>query len=449
MESYSKVWDDVLQNIRERVGPLRFNLWFKNTRLESFNDNYANIIVPNIFTQVWLQENFTNVLREGIGKLVNNKDLGIRFSIKKSGEGENISMTNIPPLPGKKTDSVKNYSQVHRILKLEDFVVGPNNRLAYTAALEMVKDKDPAFNPLFIHGAVGVGKTHILQGVLNKVKEEQNINAIYMSAEKWTNEFIYSLQKGKIEAFRQKFRNADMFLIDDVHFLSNKQSTQEEFLHTFNALFELSKKIILASDAHPKLIGQLKENLASRFMSGMVIKIDKPEYVTRLLILRSKAAKFDVHFPEDVLEFIAEKFDENVREVESALITLSAHARFNEKKIDLQLVNEVLSEFLCNEGKIIKINEIEESVLTHFNISRTDLHSNKKTKSIAFPRQVCMYLIKTLLNWSYQQIGNYFSSKKHSTVMFAIKKVREQIESDKQFKLSIDKLMERIRKEKR
>ena len=447
MEAYSKVWDDVLQNIRERVGPLRFNLWFKNTRLESFNDNYANIIVPNIFTQVWLQENFTNVLREGIGKLVDNKDLDIRFTILKNGEGESVSTATIP-LPEKKPDS-KSYPPVNRILKLEDFVVGPNNRLAYTAALDMIKDKDSAFNPLFIHGTVGVGKTHILQGVLNKVKEEQNINAIYMSAEKWTNEFIYSLQKGKIEAFRQKFRNADMFLIDDVHFLSNKQSTQEEFLHTFNALFELSKKIILASDAHPKLIGQLKENLASRFMSGMVIKIDKPEYVTRLLILRSKAAKFDVHFPEDVLEFIAEKFDENVREVESALITLSAHARFNEKKIDLQLVNEVLSEFLCNEGKIIKINEIEESVLTHFNISRIDLHSNKKTKSIAFPRQVCMYLIKTLLNWSYQQIGNYFSSKKHSTVMFAIKKVSEQIESDKQFKLSIEKLMERIRKEKR
>src|SRR3989304_1172078 len=173
MESYSKVWDDVLHNIRERVGPLRFNLWFKNTRLESFNDNYANIIVPNIFTQVCLQE--------------------------------------------KKADS-KSYPPVNRILKLEDFVVGPNNRLAYTAALDMIKDKDSAFNPLFIHGTVGVGKTHILQGVLNKVKEEQNINAIYMSAEKWTNEFIYSLQKGKIEAFRQKFRNADMFLIDDVHF---------------------------------------------------------------------------------------------------------------------------------------------------------------------------------------------------------------------------------------
>jgi chromosomal replication initiator protein len=240
-----------------------------------------------------------------------------------------------------------------------------------------------------------------------------------------------------------------MFLIDDIHFLSNKQSTQEEFLHTFNALYELSKKIILASDAHPKMIAQLKENLASRFMSGMVIRIDKPEYATRLLILRSKAAKFDVYFPEDVLEFIAEKFNDNVREVESALITLSAHAKFNEKKIDLQLANEVLSEFFCNEGKIIKINEIEESVLAYFNISRADLHSNKKTKSIAFPRQVCMYLIKTLLDWSYQQIGNYFSSKKHSTVMFAIKKVSEQIENDKQFKLSIEKLMERIKKEKR
>lgn len=449
METFSKVWDDILQDIRGRVGPLRFNLWFKNTRLESFNDNYANIIVPNVFTQVWLQENFTKVLREGIGKLANNKELDIRFSIMKGGEGENIPVANISPETCKKDDSSKNNAQSNRVLKLEDLVVGPNNRLAYTAALEMVKNKYAAFNPLFIHGTVGVGKTHILQGVWNKVKEEQDTNAIYMSAEKWTNEFIYSLQKGKIEAFRQKYRNADMFLIDDVHFLSNKQSTQEEFLHTFNALYELSKKIILASDAHPKMINQLKENLASRFMSGMVVKIDKPEYMTRILILRSKAAKYEVHFPEDVLGFIAEKFVDNVREVESALITLSAHAKFSEKKIDLQLANEVLGEYFCNEGRIIKIHAIEEAVLDHFNISRNDLHSSKKTKSVAFPRQVCMYLIKTLLDWSYQQIGNYFDSKKHSTVMFAIKKVNEQIESDKQFELLIGKLTERIKKERR
>src|SRR3990172_12960106 len=209
MESYSKVWDDVLLNIRERVGPLRFNLWFKNTRLESFNDTSANIIVPNIFTQVWLQKNFTNVLREGIGKLVNNNDLDIRFSIVKNSEGENIPEMNIAPLAENKPGSNKNYSQTNRVLKLDEFVVGPNNRLAYTAALEMVKDKNPTFNPLFIHGSVGVGKTHILQGVWNMVKEEQNINAIYMSAEKWTNEFVYSLQKQKMEAFRQKYRNVD------------------------------------------------------------------------------------------------------------------------------------------------------------------------------------------------------------------------------------------------
>lgn len=447
MELYTKVWDDVLQNIREKVGPLRFNLWFKNTRLESFDDNNANILVPNVFTQVWLQENFSNVLREGIGKLV-NKDLNIKFSVSKNGEDENVPTMSIP-LSEKKTNGNKNYAQLNRNLRLEDFVVGTNNRLAYTAALEMIKDKYPAFNPLFIHGPVGVGKTHILQGVWNRVKEEQNVNAIYMPAEKWTNEFIYSLQKGKMEAFRQKFRNADIFLIDDVHFLSNKQGVQEEFLHTFNALFELSKRIILASDAHPKMIGQLKENLASRFMSGMVTKIDKPEYATRLLILRSKAAKFDVHFPEEVLEFVAEKFDGNVREVESALTTLSAHAKFNEKKMDLHLASDALGEFFCAEGKIIKINEIEATVLNYFNISRNELHSNKKMKSISFPRQICMYLIKTLLNWSYQQIGNYFTSKKHTTVMFAIKKVKEQIDSDKQFKLFVESLIEKIKKERK
>jgi chromosomal replication initiator protein len=449
MEFYTKVWDDVLQDIRGKVGPLRFNLWFKNTRLESFDDNSANIVVPNVFTQVWLQENFSNVLREGIGKLTNNKDLNIRFSISKNGEGENVPTTSIS-LPEKKADDNKNYLPLNRNLRLEDFVVGPNNRLAYTAALEIIKDKYPPFNPLFIHGPVGVGKTHILQGVWNRIREEQNINAIYMPAEKWTNEFIYSLQKGKMETFRQKFRNADIFLIDDVHFLSNKQGVQEEFLHTFNALYELSKRIIFASDAHPKMIGQIRETLASRFMSGMVTKIDKPDYATRLLILRSKAAKFDIHFPEEVLEFIAEKFDgENVREVESALTTLSAHAKFDERKIDLQLANDVLGEFLCTEGKVIKIHEIEAAVLTYFNISRNELHSNKKTKSISFPRQVCMYLIKTLLNWSYQQIGNYFASKKHSTVMFAIKKVKDQIDSDKQFKLFIDSLVEKIKKEKK
>lgn len=171
MELYTKVWDDVLQNIREKVGPLRFNLWFKNTRLESFDDNNANILVPNVFTQVWLQENFSNVLREGIGKLV-NKDLNIKFSVSKNGEDENVPTMSIP-LSEKKTNGNKNYAQLNRNLRLEDFVVGTNNRLAYTAALEMIKDKYPAFNPLFIHGPVGVGKTHILQGVWNRVKEEQ------------------------------------------------------------------------------------------------------------------------------------------------------------------------------------------------------------------------------------------------------------------------------------
>lgn len=448
MEFYTKVWGDVLQDIREKVGPLRYNLWFKNTRLESFNDNCVNIVVPNVFTQVWLQENFSNVLREGIGKLINSKDLDIRFSIVKNGSGENVS-TTINPLSEKKVESNKTNLPVNRNLKLEDFVVGTNNRLAYTAALEIIKDKYPNFNPLFIHGPVGVGKTHILQGVWNRIKEEQNINAIYMPAEKWTNEFIYSLQKGKMESFRQKFRNADIFLIDDVHFFSNKQGVQEEFLHTFNALYELSKRIIFASDAHPKMIGQLKENLASRFMSGMITKIDKPDYATRLLILRSKAGKFDVHFPEEVLEFVAERFDDNVREVESALTTLSAHAKFNEKKIDIQLASDVLEEFFLAEGKIIKINEIEAAILNYFNISRNELHSNKKIKSISFPRQICMYLIKTLLNWSYQQIGNYFTSKKHSTVMFAIKKVKDQIDSDKQFKMFIDAMIEKIKKEKK
>ncbi|MDR4509874.1 MAG: chromosomal replication initiator protein DnaA [Candidatus Brocadiaceae bacterium] len=448
MEPCSKIWDDVLQNIREKVGPLRFNLWFKNTELESCDRNCANIIVPNVFTQVWLQENFTNVIREDIGRIVNNKELDIKFSILKDVEkaGNSVDSTN-QPLPENTENERKNHLPRNKTLRLEDFVVGSNNRLAHTAVLEMIKDRYPAFNPLFVHGSVGVGKTHLLMGAYNRVKEEKNVNIVYMPAEKWTNEFVFSLKKGKMEVFRQRFRNVDMFFIDDVHFLSNKQGVQEEFLHTFNALYELSKRIILASDAHPKLIGRLKESLSSRFMSGMIAKIDKPEYSTRLLILRAKAAKFDLYFPEEVLEFIAEKFDDNVREIESAMTTLTAHAKFNNKKIDLQLASDALSAFLHDEGKVIRVDEIEAAVLSYFNLSRSELHSSKKIKSISFPRQVCMYLIKKLLNWSYQQIGSYFGSKKHTTVMFAIKKIKEQIDSDKQFETSVDMLLEKIKKD--
>lgn len=448
MNSCSKIWDEVLQHIRDRVGTLRFNLWFKNTRLESFDGNNVNIAVPNVFTQVWLKENFTGLLKEDFSRLVNKKDVDITFSISQNSNVENLPLIETIQNE-KKSDVINNHLKLNRVLRLEDFIVGPSNRLAYTAALEMVRGRQPTFNPLFIHGSVGVGKTHLLQGVCNRIKEEQEvISAVYMPAEKWTNEFIYSLQKGKTEAFRQKYRNVDMFLIDDVHFLSNKQGVQEEFLHTFNTLSELSKKIILASDAHPKMIGQLKENLASRFMSGMVVKVDKPEYATRLIILRSKASKFDAHFPEKVLEFIAEKLTDNIREIESSLITLSAHAKFNERKIDLKLANEVLCEFFFNKSKIIKVNDIEGIVLNYFNIARSDLHSSKKTKSISFPRQVCMYLMKSLLDWSYQQIGNYFDSKKHTTVMFAIKKITEQIERDNQFKSLIEILIENVRKSK-
>lgn len=451
MESCTKIWDDVLHNIREKVGPLRFNLWFKNTRLESFDNDCANIVVPNVFTQVWLQENFSDVLRDGVGNLINNKGLNLRFTVLKSGSnnGAHVLNTTVPPHGKTIIEKSRNQLPLARILKLEDFIVGTNNRIAHTAALEMVKERLSPFNPLFIHGTVGVGKTHLLQGVWNYIKEEMDINAVYMPAEKWTNEFIYSLQKGKMEAFRQKYRNVDVLFIDDVHFFSNKQGVQEELLHTFNALYDLSKKIIFASDAHPKMIGHIKENLASRFMSGMVVKMDKPDFTTRLLILRSKAAKYEMCFSEEVLEFVAEKHGNSVREIESMLTTLSAHARFNEKKLDLHLVNEVLADFPHDEGRIIKIEAVEGVILNYYNISRNELHSTKKIKSVSFPRQVCMYLIKTLMDWSYQQIGDYFSNKKHTTVMFAIKKIKEQIDCDKQFRVFIEMLIERIKKEKK
>ncbi len=440
------IWEDVLDAVKSKVGIRQYNLWFNNTHLISFDNESLSIGVPNLFVQTRVHENYEPLIKDLI------KDItGINPSITLHVEDNGHSQISRKEVTGnitfEKPSNQDNGFISNRKLVLENYVVGGCNRLAYAAALEISKPGPVAFNTLFIHGSIGVGKTHLLQGIWNRLKSESNsVSAVYMPAENWTNEFVYSLKGGRLESFRKKYRSVDIFLVDDVHFLANKNGVQEEFIHTFNTLHSLSKRIVFASDAHPRFMNQLKESLVSRFMSGMIAKIEHPGFNTSIQILRSKTADTRKKIPDNVLEFISEKFNDSVRSMESAITTVMAYANINKVKIDLKLATETLSELYKNK-KCITLKDIEGVVISHYNVSRSDIHSGNKSKNIALTRQICMYLAKVLTDSSYQEIGKYFGNKRHTTVIFAIKKVVEKSKSSAEFRSHIENLIKMAKKQ--
>jgi chromosomal replication initiator protein len=440
------IWKDVLGAVKTKVGIRQYNLWFNNTHLISFDNESLSIGVPNQFVQTRVHENYEPLIKDLI------KDItGINPSITLHVEDNGHSQISRKEVTGnitfEKPSNQDNGFISNRKLVLENYVVGGCNRLAYAAALEISKPGPVAFNTLFIHGSIGVGKTHLLQGIWNRLKSESSsVSAVYMPAENWTNEFVYSLKGGRLESFRKKYRSVDIFLVDDVHFLANKNGVQEEFIHTFNTLHSLSKRIVFASDAHPRFMNQLKESLVSRFMSGMIAKIEHPGFNTSIQILRSKTADTRKKIPDNVLEFISEKFNDSVRSMESAITTVMAHANINKVKIDLKLATETLSELYKNK-RCITLKDIEGVVISHYNVSRSDIHSGNKSKNIALTRQICMYLAKELTDSSYQEIGKYFGNKRHTTVIFAIKKIVEKSKSSAEFRSHIENLIRMAKKQ--
>ncbi|MFQ5963222.1 MAG: chromosomal replication initiator protein DnaA [Candidatus Scalinduaceae bacterium] len=444
-DGVSNYWDSVLAEIENKVGIRHYNLWFKNIKLISLNKESVNIGVPNLFVQKKIRDDYESLIRDTI-KNIAKINPSINFILENDGN----SRTKYKQITtGIKSENLSKQDFIitdNRKLKLENFIVGDCNRLAYVAALEVLKPGPVDFNTLFIHGSIGVGKTHLLQGIWNRlIDESSTMNAAYMPAESWTNEFVYSLKGGKLESFRKKYRGIDIFLVDDVNFLSNKKGVQEELLHTFNTLHTLSKRIVFASDAHPKLISQLKDSLVSRFMSGMIAKIERPNFSTALQILRYKALKIRKMIPENVLEFISEKFNDNVRSMESAFTTVLAYANINKAKVDFKLACDVLCEIYVNKKRVITLKDIEEAVISHCSVSHADIHSKNKTRNIAHARQLCMYIAKTLTDASYQEIGQYYGNKRHTTAIFAINKVKEKMKNDIAFRSQTEKLIRKLK----
>jgi len=436
------IWDNILEYIKQDIGERAFENWFSHTSLIEFSDEGLKIQVPSNFLKDWIYDHYRDILNIAILKTV-GKVVPVSFEVKPAKEfpqgGDARPVLSERPLEKRSFYLNPRYT-------FEGFVVGPCNRFAHAATLAVAESPAKAYNPLFIYGGVGLGKTHLMQAACHYLSEmHKGINLFYTTSESFTNELINAIQNRTTKKFRDKYRSVDVLLVDDIHFIAGKESTQEEFFHTFNALYDMHKQIVLSSDRSPKAIAGLEERLVSRFEWGLVTDIQPPDLETRIAILRKKAERNSVTLPEDVLYFIAENIKTNIRELEGALIKIIAYATLENTEISLGLAKDVLKDVLSKETKIISIDHIQKTVADYFDIKPSDLKTKRRNKQLAYPRQVAMYLARELTNMTLPDIGASFGGRDHSTVIHAYEKIEKELKSDPNVKNLINRLMVQIK----
>ena len=424
----------IYEMLREEIGTRKYNAWFKHGTRLTIEDGHVKIAVPNPFVANWIEghyrsdvarvvETHTGVKRPVIVTIdaalageTDRKDLDAQADlVKKSGTGAE---------PGRQPVRVRRPQALGH--KLDDFVVGRSNKLAYSAALAMAGTKAPPFNPL-VHGACGVGKTHLLQGVCMQTARIHRRGAPmtwkYVTCEQFTNEFIQSLKAKNVAQFRERYRKLDLLAIDDVHFLSGKKATQDEFLHTFNAIETAGRRIVLASDAHPHMVGALNEQLVSRFVSGMVVRVDAPDTETRLSILMRKSRKMKLQADMEVLEYVANHVHGSVRELEGALTKLAALSALEGAPVGLDLVRNVLADHLARTDSAVTLGHIEAIVSAFFGITPADIHSSRRTRTVSTARMLCFFLARRHTQMSYPEIARAMG-KNHSSAVLAVQRMQ-------------------------
>jgi chromosomal replication initiator protein len=419
-------------SIAESVGETKYKLWFRNSTRLTLTAEGLEIAVPNTFIAGWIENHFARAIQSAL-RAVNGSTVPIRFVVDSAltPVSRQAPASNSHAATAIETMTHANHFVPPLKLTLDTFVVGQKNQLAYNAALNVIQEEKSPFNPLFYHGGYGVGKTHLLQGICNEyARTRRGTKWMYVSAEDFANQYVLALKTRKLDVFRTRFRNLDLLVIDDIHFLANKNAMQEEFLHTFNSIDLAGKQIVLASDAHPKQIGQLCEKLVSRFVSGMVVRIDAPDFETRCEICRRKAAVMKHKISEDVISFLAGQMSGNVRELEGALLKLIAYASVSNQKVSLASTKELLAEHILRADPVVHSSDITEVVARYFDITVADIHSPKKDRLISLSRSFCMYLTRKLTKMSFPEIGKTLGGKNHATVILACRKIEQALETN-------------------
>ncbi|MFH1419333.1 MAG: chromosomal replication initiator protein DnaA [Planctomycetota bacterium] len=431
--------------IEELVGAQRYKVWFRNSTQITCENGFVKVGIPNLFIGGWIEDHFSGTIAEA-AKHVLGQETPITFAIdpvlfrnlRKSQLNSQAAFIEknaehaIHGVGGKNGKD-RAYLAPDRKLrgKLSDFVIGPSNRLAFSVARAVVDTPNRETSPVFFHSGCGLGKTHLLQGIANALSAERpSVRWLYATGEEFTNQFLYALRERTLDAFRHRFRNIDVLLLDDMHFIANKRATQEEFLHTFNAIDAGGKRVVLASDAHPKMIGDLSESLVNRLIAGMVVRIEHPDFETRCEILRRRAVATHHQVPEPVIHYIANKIRANVREIEGCLLKLLAYASLTKTPITLNLARQTLEEHLTQTGKILTVSDIEQSVSTFFGLTPADLHTSRKSRTVALARNIAMYLAREHTELSFPEIARLMGNKNHTTVLLACRRIKKFVDED-------------------
>ncbi|MEJ2470603.1 MAG: chromosomal replication initiator protein DnaA [Desulfuromonadales bacterium] len=444
----SKLWQDTLTRLELNLSSQHFSTWIKPLKLVKIEQGTVHLEVPNRFVLDWVRENYSPLIQKILSELA-AVDYRLQFNISGQAKDhlpKNSPVANASDSPTKTIEKKINNTHsanlnLNRKYTFDEFVSGSSNQFAYAAAMAVSNNPATTYNPLFIYGGVGLGKTHLVNAIGNAIlKKSPQMRICYYTSEKFMNELINSLRYNRMDDFRNKFRSMDVLLIDDIQFIAGKERTQEEFFHTFNALYESHKQIIVTSDKFPKDIPGLEERLRSRFEWGLIADIQPPDVETKLAILKMKAEQNSIKLPEDVALFLANSICSNVRELEGYLIRIGAYASLTATPVTLEMAKNVLKDILIERNRELSVEEILKKVSGHFNIKISDIKSSKRLKAVVLPRQIAMYLSRQLTSSSYPEIGERFGGKDHSTIIHAIRKIEKLMTEDFQLRSTIENL---------
>jgi len=448
------VWQRAREFIKKELDNEQiFNIWFEPIRCVSCADGSITLEVQNNLFREILLDRHANLINSSISK-ASGKELKVEFILKEPAgdakpqapqDAQKPAVKPFWPFSRDRQDVVREIGLIPKYT-FESFVVGPSNRFAHAASIAVCDSPAKAYNPFFIYGGVGLGKTHLMHAIGHKILQKMpKAKIMYITSEDFTNQLISSIQNRTTPKFRERYRSVDILLIDDIHFIAGKEATQEEFHHTFNTLYDAHKQIVVSSDRPPKEIQALEERLVSRFEWGLVTDIQPPDFETRMAILKKKSEKDSIVLPDDVYYFLAEKIKSNIRELEGALIRVVAYAKLIGKDITVEMVKDVLKDMIREGEKKITIDLIQKRVCEYFDIKLSDMKVKKRSRGIAYPRQIAMYLARQLTDYSLPEIGEYFGGRDHTTVMHAFGKIQNDLKIKKGLSELIERVTENIR----
>ena len=447
------IWAKILLALQRELSAPVFERWIQPIRAVDFENNVLSLSVPDDFFKSWIEDHYGGMIMASLNDILGVTDSRVDFRIIP--EEEVVLSALKPSAPGQTaarpypfTHSPSPYENVlNSNYTFESFVVGPSNSFAHAACLAVAESPAKSYNPLFIYGPVGLGKTHLMQAIGQEIlTRSPNAKVVYITSEKFTNQLINAIKTGTTMKFREKYRHVDCLLIDDIHFIAGKEATMEEFFNTFNALYDAHKQIVVSSDKPPKEIFNMEERLVSRFGWGLATDIKPPDFETRTAILRKKAERENLNIRDEVTFFIADKIKSNIRELEGALIRVVAYSKLMNKEVDETIAQEVLKDMIVENQKKITVDLIQRIVADYFEVRPSDMTAKRRTRSVAYPRHIAMYLSREMTTLSFPELGEQFGGRDHTTVLHACEKIKKDIKKDQKTKSLVDKLVFEIKK---